>query len=199
MADASRTRCASIPDDGALCSPSAALVLLVTEITWERASLRSAPASSSLAVQPSGWGSSRRPWGRRVRRDARFEAFVATAKKQVIVSPAIREAMDGKMKGSQGAFAPSTPGSSDPNAFRRSCSDPARIRQTRLAAHLRGCCWDRRPCGRWTRRAASFHLQRRSGWTCVNQRMERSDSIPLELAFEHRFSRCSTMVGHRCR
>ena len=81
--DASRTRCASIPDCRAPCSQAAALVRLVTEITSERASLRSAPASSSLAVQPFGWGSSRRPWGRGVRRDDRFEAFVVTAKKQV--------------------------------------------------------------------------------------------------------------------
>lgn len=46
-------------------------------------SLRSAPASSSLAVQPDGWGSSRRPWGRGVRRAVCGEAGDVTAMKQV--------------------------------------------------------------------------------------------------------------------
>ena len=39
-----------------------------------------------------------------------------------------------------------------------------------------------------------------AGWvTCATWMMERSDLIPLELAFERRFSRHPTMVGHRCR
>jgi hypothetical protein len=56
-------------------------------------------------------------------------------------------------------------GRSDADAFRRLCSDPARIRQMRFAEHLRGCRLDRPPCGGWThprksedKQAASFHL-----------------------------------------
>jgi len=53
------------------------------EARGERASLRSAPASSSLTVQPLGWGSPRRPWWRGVRRNICREASVVTAMKQV--------------------------------------------------------------------------------------------------------------------
>jgi len=71
VADASRTLCASIPARRNPCSFAAALVVrLWLEARGERASLRSAPASSSLTVQPCGWGSLRRPWWRGVRRDA---------------------------------------------------------------------------------------------------------------------------------
>jgi len=94
-----------------------------------------------------GWGSSRRPWGRGVHHHKRFEALVVTAKKQVPCAIAVtRRDVAGHYQPK--SVMPSTPGSSDSNVFRRSCSDPARIRQPRLAAQLRGC----HP------RMASFHL-----------------------------------------
>lgn len=58
------------PSERNPCSFAAALVVaLWLEARGERASLRSAPASSSLTVQPFGWGSLRRPWWRGVRLD----------------------------------------------------------------------------------------------------------------------------------
>jgi hypothetical protein len=67
-ADASRTQCTGIPAIRFRSSFAAASDLSVS------ASLRSAPASSSLAVQPFGWGSPRRPWWRGVRRAVCGEA-----------------------------------------------------------------------------------------------------------------------------
>lgn len=193
--DASRTLCAGIPAIRNPCSFAAALVVsLGLEARGERASLRSAPASSSLAVQPSGWGALRRPWWRGGRRNIGREAGVVTAMKQVSRWHCyLREGM------SLGVFqAPLTLGSSDAGAFRRPCSDPARIRRAHLAMHPRGCRRDRPPCGGRTHRAASSHLQRGLGDPCeLDGRTV--GLIPLELAFAHRFSRCTTMVGHRCR
>jgi hypothetical protein len=126
-ADASRTPCASIPAkrnhrsfaaaiDPSFRTPAEASNRMM-------ASLRSAPASSSLAVQPFGWGSLRRPWWRGVRRAVCGEAGGVTAMKQVsgpALLPFPRE--------HRRVFPPSVPGSSDAGAFRRpllgSCEDP---------------------------------------------------------------------------
>jgi hypothetical protein len=58
------------PSERNPCSFTAALVVpFWLEARSERASLRSAPTSSSRAVQPFSWGSLRRPWWRGVRRE----------------------------------------------------------------------------------------------------------------------------------
>jgi len=77
-----------------------------------------------------------------------FKALVVTAKKQVPCAIAVTRRDVAGRSSDRNREVPSTPGSSDANVFRRSCSDPARIRQPRLAAQLRGC----HP------RMASFHL-----------------------------------------
>lgn len=153
--DASRTRCASIPACRAPCSQAAARAHDRDRVTGfapfrPRFFVARGPAFRLGILSPAmgARGSSRRSFLRRSSQPRR-SGFHRTLLPAEWVS--------------QGACAPLTPGSSDPNAFRRSCSDPARIRQTRLAAHLRGCCWDRHPCGRWTHRAASFHLHRELG------------------------------------
>jgi hypothetical protein len=195
VADASRTLCAGIPANRNPCSVAAALVVPHRlEACGERASLRSAPASSSLTVQPFGWGSLRRPWWRGVRRNVCREASVVTAMKQVSRKHCcLREGV------SFGVFeVPSTLGPSDAGIFRCPCSDPVRIRQTHLAAHLRGC---RPPLLSETHppKAGSGHPPKagsgewprptfNTGWvTRVNWMVERSDrslsSLRSNIAF----------------
>jgi len=159
------------PSERNPCSFAAALVAPLGRNRKVKELRSVPPACVHTRGQPCGWGTTRRPWWRGVRRDVRREARVVTVEET---------------------------GTSDSCAFRRLCSDPARIRQLRFAEKLRGCRLDRPPCGGWTLRWPRSTFNR--GWvTRVNGMVKRSDLIPLELAFELRFSRGPTMVGHRCR
>lgn len=132
------------------------------EARGERASLRSAPASSSLAVQPFGWGSLRRPWWRGVRR----EVLRLRDRDEAGFTPTLLFAGRNVLRRFE---APLTLGASDASALRRLCSDPARIRRAHLAMHPRGC--QPTPCGARQPRP-TFD----TGWvTRVNWMVERSD------------------------
>jgi len=185
VADASRTLCASIPARRNPCSFAAALVVR-PGARPEVKELRSVPppllrrsrSNRSVGDPSAGHGG---------------EGFVATPYDVVTAMKQVPRWHCYLREGaSLGIFqAPSTLGSSDAGTFRCPCSDSVRIRRAHLAMHTRGCRW--RPFGLRGPRP-TFN----TGWvTRVNWMVERSDLIPLELAFEHRFSRCTTMVCHR--
>jgi len=151
VADASRTLCAGIPAIRNPCSFAAALVVPPwLEARCERASLRSAPASSSLTVQPMGWGTLRRPWWRGVHRDGCREAERRdrdeAGSTQTLLSS--WRSIFWRFSGAVDARA------SDAGAFRRLCSDPVRIRRAHLAMHPRGCRHLPSPCGADTHQKA---------------------------------------------
>lgn len=99
--------------------------------TSRRTSLRSAPASSSLTVQPFGWGPARRPWGRASHR-AQSVFRRCSRPRSCRSAPRHRRlftAGEALQRSSQGSFPPSMTRSSDAGTFLCPCSDPVRIRQ----------------------------------------------------------------------
>jgi len=137
VADASRTLCAGIPANEILVR-SPPLLSFRSGSRPEVKELRSVPppllrrSRSNLSVgDPSaGHGG---------------EGFVATAALQRTVVTAMKQVSRRHCCRHEGASlgifeVPSTLGASDPDILRCPCSDPVRIRQARLATHLRGCC-----------------------------------------------------------
>lgn len=192
--EASRTLCASLPAIRNPSSFAAALVWIPAGRDRQVRELRSVPppllrrtrTSLSAGDPPAGHG------GEGFVVEGALRRAFETAMKRVL------DAIAGARMRSQGGFPPSTLGSSDAGAFRRPCSDPVRIRRRRLAARREVAFWT----GLLAEEGQSDGLVPpfSAEWVFdVNQMGGRSDSIPLELAFEHRFSRWSTMVCHRCR